>query len=229
MERINPFDASDALPESAAVIIGAGRFGKRAAEILIDMAFSPIFLVDNNRESLENFHIPSIHKVLCDGVVFLHKNYSVLHPSNAVIPAVPIHLAFEWLRKALARSRNIEKINIPADLKTSLPHTWEGSEGSLLISYADFRCPDDCSEPEEYCTITGKRRGPPLYELLGELTPGRFRTHIIRSLQLAPGLGGYKVGDMAKCLERIREGGKGQWLVGTACRCHGTLTALEIH
>jgi hypothetical protein len=95
------------------------------------------------------------------------------------------------------------------------------------VSYADFICPDDCPEPD-VCTITGKRREKPLYELLRSLDVG-FRVHIIRSHQLAPGLGGYTVADLKRAAETLAGHRNGKWLVGTACKCHGILTAFEIH
>ncbi|MCP4668372.1 MAG: hypothetical protein GY849_18665, partial [Deltaproteobacteria bacterium] len=115
----------------------------------------------------------------------------------------------------------------PQAIEPLLPHTWPGSEGSLLISYADFVCPDDCSEPG-CCTVTGERRERPLYDLLNDLDAGDFRMHVVRSRQLAPGLGGYEAGELEKAAQRIRSEEKGKWLLGTSCKCHGILTALEI-
>jgi hypothetical protein len=33
---------------------------------------------------------------------------------------------------------------------------------------------------------------------------------------------------LRKLGDRVRRGGEGKWLVATACKCHGTLTAMEI-
>jgi hypothetical protein len=55
-----------------------------------------------------------------------------------------------------------------------------------------------------------------------------FKVYVIRSHQLAPGLGGYKVADLARMAEKLTSDDKGQWLLGTSCRCHGILTAMEI-
>jgi hypothetical protein len=216
------------LPETAVLVIGAGHFGERAIRMLKDIAFSPIFVVDKERKNLERIQASSVQKVLCNGVCFLKKNISLLHPSMTIVPAIPLHLAFEWLESTLKQGQTVHQVPVPGEIRSALPHTWNGSEGSLLVSYADFKCPDNCPEPEEYCTVTKKRRGLPLYDLLGKTAPNHFTTHIIRSRQLAPGLGGYKVGDLISLLERVRKEGKRKWLVGTACKCHGTVTALEI-
>ncbi len=217
------------LTQEAVLIIGAGHFGKRAARILNQKSDTPILIVDKDEQSLIEIEDPSIEKILCDGINFLVQNFPFLSPSNTIIPAVPIHLAFAWLKTYLYNDFRVKQIEVPGELKPFLPHTWPGSEGSLLISYADFRCPDDCPEPALYCIITGESREIPLYKLLGHTEQLNYRIHIIRSRQLAPGLGGYKANDLKMLLTRIEKEGAGRWLVGTACRCHGTITAMEIY
>jgi hypothetical protein len=145
-----------------------------------------------------------------------------------IIPALPRHLASEWLKGYLHKEFRIKQTEVPEEVRSFLPHTWRTKEGSLLISYADFRCPEDCPEPARYCTVTGERRGLALYQRLNQLTFLDFRVHVVRSHQLAPGLGGYKAGDLARLANRLRQEGPGRWLVGTACKCHGTLTAIEV-
>lgn len=220
----------DPLPEDAILIIGAGHFGKRAVRILSEIRLrrAPLLIVDKDENSLAEIKGPSIEKILHDGINFLAENFHLLSPSNTIIPAVPVHLAFEWLKSYLDNDCKIKQAKGPEEIKPFLPYTWEGSEGSLLISYADFPCPDDCPEPADYCTVTGEKRSTPLYELLSRLDLLNYRIHIIKSRQLAPGLGGYKVGDLKKLATKVRKQGRGMWLVGTACRCHGTVTAMEI-
>jgi hypothetical protein len=207
-------------PPDAILIIGAGHFGKRAASILRQKSDVPILIVDKG---------DSVEKIQGDGINFIVKSFPFLTPSNTIIPAVPIHLAFEWLKRYLHEDFRIKQIEVPEEIKPFLPHTWPGNEGSLLISYADFRCPDDCPEPANYCTVTGERRETPLYELLSKIALSNHRVHIIRSHQLASGLGGYKAKDLKNLVDKIREQGAGQWLIGTACKCHGTVTASKIY
>ena len=76
--------------------------------------------------------------------------------------------------------------------------------------------------------MTGEKREQPLYDLLSHLDLSGFKVHVIRSRQLAPGLGGYRVLDLAKTAEELKRDEMGRWLLGTACRCHGMLTAFEI-
>ena len=220
----------DPLPEDAMLIIGAGHFGKRAGRKLSETGLrrSRLLIVDKDENSLDEIKEPSIEKILHDGIDFLAKNFHLLSPSNIIIPAVPLHLAFEWLKSYLDNICNIKQVKVPEGVRPLLPNTWKGSEGSLLISYADFPCPDNCPEPVDCCPVTGEKRAKPLHELLSQLDLLNYKVHIIKSRQLAPGLGGYKVDDLRQLATRVKKQGRGMWLVGTACRCHGTVSAMEI-
>jgi len=218
----------DSFSKDAIFIIGAGHFGKRAARILSQKTNSPISVVDKDENRLLELKGFTAKKILGDGIDFLVGNFHILSPSNIIIPAIPVHLASEWLKKYLGNGFEVKQIQVPEGIKTFLPHTWPGSEGSLLVSYADFQCPDDCPEPKDYCTVTKKKRKTPLYDLLSQLKVLNFKVHIIRSRQLAPGLGGFRVDDLKRLSAEVRDEGTGRWLVGTACKCHGTVTALEI-
>jgi hypothetical protein len=215
------------IPEDAIFIIGAGHFGGRAARLLSNESKAPLFIVDVDQKNLSKLEGLPLKKIAFDGILFLVKYYHLLNPSNSIVPAVPLHLAYEWVKVHLKGSRVVNMLQVPDDVKPLLPHTWPGSEGSLLVSYADFECPDDCPEPE-YCTVTGERRDNPLHDLLSHMRLPGFKTHVIRSHQLAPGLGGYMLKDLTGLADRFSEAKEGKWLLGTSCRCHGIVTALEI-
>jgi hypothetical protein len=187
-----------------------------------------LWVVDKDEKALADISDPGVERVLAEGVPFLAEHADVLPESTVIVPALPIHLAFEWLRVALNAVIRHRAVRVPDAVKPLLPHTWDGREGSLLVSYADFRCPDDCPEPADHCTVTGKKRGKPMFELLADLALPGFRVHVVRSRQLAPGVGGYSVGDLKRLLGRVESGRDSKWLVGTACRCHGVVSALEI-
>jgi len=227
--RCKPSFTYEQFPEEAALIIGAGHFGRRAARILshVRHGHHPIFIVDRDKDGLNRIEDLAVEKIMCDGIGFLVDNFPLISPSNIIVPAVPVHLAFEWLLKScLDDEFGIKQIDVPEEIKRFLPHTWEGNEGSLLISYADFCCPDDCPEPAGYCTVTGRKRDIPLYDLLSRLNLLDFKVHAIRSRQLAPGLGGYRAEELRKLISRIKQEAGGRWLVSTSCRCHGTVTAM---
>jgi len=214
------------ITEDTVFIIGAGHFGARAARIICKRSDSPLFVVDPDEKCLSDLNDLRIEKVLGDGIQFLLDNFHHLKQTNTIVPALPVHLVYEWLIQFLPGDMKIGKLTVP-ETKPPLPNAWPASEGSMLVSYADFLCPDDCPEPV-HCTITGEKREQPLYALLRNLHLPPFNLHIIRSHQLAPGLGGYKVGDLKETAEMVLGNKPGKWILGTACKCHGILTAFEI-
>jgi hypothetical protein len=212
------------------LIIGAGHFGVRAAKILTGTEFrgASVWVVEKVATRLESLAGLPVERVRAEGVGFLVDHSERLPPSTTLIPAVPLHLAYEWLRGVLGSDRGFEKIKIPPEIESDLPHTWEGPEGTLLVSYADFRCPDDCPEPAGYCTVTRSKRGIPLYDLLRRVAPAGYHPRIIRSRQIAPGLGGYRLEDLRRLSTDVRATRAERWLIGTACKCHGMLTAFRV-
>ncbi len=208
------------------VVIGAGRFGTRAVRILTRKPDISVWVVDRAEGFGEDMSGLPVRMTRQDGVEFLVNNLSLLDPATMIVPAVPIHLAAEWLRRTFTPSGAVRIIAVPDYLKESLPHTWITEEGSFLVSYADFLCPEDCPEPEDGCTVTGEIRTP-LYEVFAALNAPGFDVHVIQSRQLAPGLGGYSVKDLQDLRARVLDSGADKCLIGTACRCHGTLTGLD--
>ena len=210
-----------------AVILGAGHFGQRALSVLAKRPGMRIYMVDDHKDTLAKVGGTNIKPIHGDAVEFLLSNAAALSHGAHIIPAVPFHLAYEFAFRVLGTGHRVERIPVPAQLKTSLPHVWQGDHGSLLVSYADFRCPDDCPEPK-FCTVTGQRRDRPLYELLGCIDMEGYKVSIIRSHQMGPGVGGYSMTQLLDMCSLIRSGGPGRWLLGTACKCHGVLSGLEI-
>jgi len=206
------------------VVIGAGRFGARAVRILTREPDRSVWVV--SEEFGDVFSGLPVRMTRQDGVEFLINNLSLLTPETMIVPAVPIHLAAEWLRRECIPAGVVRIIAVPDKLKESLPHTWITEQGSFLVSYADFLCPEDCPEPEDGCTVTGEIRRP-LYEVFAGLRAPGFDVHVIQSRQIAPGLGGYSVKDLLGLRDRVLGSGGDKCLIGTACRCHGTLTGLD--
>ena len=209
------------------VVIGGGRFGERAARILSSDPNRSVWVVERDEGCGPALAKLPVRLLRRDGVAFLADTLPRLADEDLVVPAVPIHLAVEWLRRTLDSTANVRIVPVPEALRRVLPHTWIAGDGSLLISYADFLCPEDCPEPEDGCTVTGEVRTP-LYDLFANLEAPGFDVHVIRSRQLAPGLGGYSVADLCGFRDRVLGRPGKRWLVGTACRCHGTLTGLEV-
>ncbi len=212
----------EAFPQDAIFILGAGRFGTRAARVLSSSLRSPIWLIDKDENAVCRTDLPLL-RIRMDVFDFLQRNHSSLRPEHILVPSIPVHVAFEWLRRSLGEA--VIREHVPGPLISGLPNTWPGSEGSLLVSYADFQCPEDCPEPADHCTATGRERRTPLYKLLREIDIADHHVRIVRSQQLAPGVGGYRFGDLMRLLDGVKRSPRGKWLLGTACRCHGIITA----
>ncbi len=217
----------DQIDEDAVFIIGAGHFGARAARIIRQRSDVPVFVVDPDEKGLSSLGDLRVKRIQGDGIQFLLDNFHYLKDANTIVPALPVHLAYEWLIRHLPEDMKTRKVPVP-ETNPPLPHAYPAGEGSTLVSYADFLCPDDCPEPV-YCTVTGEKREHPLYALLRNLQLPPFQVHIIRSHQLAPGLGGYKAGDLRETAERVMKKGVRMWILGTSCKCHGILTAFELN
>lgn len=71
-----------------------------------------------------------------------------------------------------------------------LPNFIEGKNGDIYVSHADFICPDDCPEPDDFCFFTGQERKRNMHDLLKEIDLPGFRPIVVRSHQLAHGVGG---------------------------------------
>jgi hypothetical protein len=65
-----------------------------------------------------------------------------------------------------------------------------------------------------------------MHDVLANLNFEQFIPLNIRSHQLGPGIGGYRLGQLLE-MKAIVEQITGPVLLSTACRCHGVVTALE--
>lgn len=209
--------------KDSVIVIGAGRFGKRALKIL-SATCGFVTVVDKNPDAVAALGREGITPIVGDGVHFLAHNFEDLSPETIIVPALPLHLAYEWLTGRFAGAFGLKRTHVPEGIAPEGVHCWQATEGSALVSYADFICPDDCPEPER-CTVTGERREQPLYRRLQELRIEGWQSAVIRSRQLAPGLGGYRAGDLWDLAERVRGFPEGPCLICTSCSCHGVITA----
>jgi hypothetical protein len=207
-------------------ILGAGRFGTIAAQRLSRRYPRASFLVvDTMEEKLAEVHekleLP-IH--MEDAVSFLGN-----HPPSDdvwVISAVPVHVAFLWLLSRLNHFGKAYSIPVPNEVDPQVPNPYRVPLGTVYTSFATFQCPDTCNEPDEICTYTKKPRLGNLFERLTQISVSEVRVVVVRSWQLAPGVGGYTGGQLKNALEEIQED-SGTYLVATSCRCHGVIDGLR--
>ncbi len=208
------------------LIIGCGRFGSRAAEKLFQKdSHSKIIVVDKSKKALQKVSRLPIETVISDGIIYLSQFLSEGQKTDYIIPAVPLHLAFEFILSQL-KPLGGKRRKVPT--LSELPNPMMGKTGDLYTSLSDFLCSEDCPEPARYCTATGKRREKPLYQILKNLK-GPFESKVVRSQQLGPGIGGFRPKVLLNLLEEIKKKkNSGRTiLISTASRCHGVTSALS--
>ncbi|MFN2436139.1 MAG: NAD-binding protein [Desulfotignum sp.] len=205
-------------------IIGSGKFGLRAARLMCKQKEPPmdVTLVDLDRVCLEKAASLGCTTVVGDGANFLFKQMTQNRKPDWVVPAVPVHLAWEWCRLTLGNNCLIS-CPLPEDIDGCLPHPVRGSDNQLYVSHADFMCPPNCSEPDDRCTVTGKPRKKDMFRLIAELDFPAVASFVIQSRQLGPGVGGYTPAALNALADRISRH-TGRCLVATACRCHGVIS-----
>ena len=207
------------------LVVGCGRFGSRAAQTLRKRyPLSKITVVDQDQRALRKISRLSLETVVGEGRQYLEQSGSRNLPFDVIIPAVPFHLAFEYV---FSRLKDFTPKRSRVPIFSGLPNPTVGRTGDLYTSLADFLCPEDCPEPPTYCMMTRKRRSKPLYGILGDLE-GPFVPLVIRSKQLGPGVGGFESRRLTDLVKQIREKlpTNPLFLVSTACRCHGVTSAL---
>ncbi|MCX8059190.1 MAG: hypothetical protein N3A58_07230 [Spirochaetes bacterium] len=241
MKKIKTFFDKNIKDLNKFLIIGSGFFGFKALKRLSEKYNNSEFIiVDKSQEKIvdlrRNIDIKKnkIEFIVEDALEFLSK--SNLSDNLWIIPAVPFHLAYEFLLKNLS-SRNINfklKINYK-DILNILPNYLKIIErnNNIYLSIADFICPDDCPEPTQKCYYTGKTRVGNLYEIINKSIPEKYYAIIYRSFQLAPGVGGYPLSNFYSGFNflmdlRLEKEDEKNIIIGTACRCHGVLSFLNL-
>ncbi len=209
-------------------IIGAGNFGIRAVERLgKKYPQAALTVVDQDQEALDRLGDLPVHRVCQEGASYLEASLHGQSEPGWIIPAVPIHLAFEWTRRKLVRNGSVEVLAVPSEIETMLPNPLRGPQGQVFVSYADFRCPDHCTEPYDQCTWTGKPRKGLLYKKIEEISYKEYRSIVIQSHQLAAGVGGYQPEALKRSLAEVSRT-KTPVLYTTACLCHGVMHAFRL-
>jgi hypothetical protein len=216
-------------PPSRLLILGAGRFGRLAARRLGRRhPAAAITVVDQTPNIHRDPAFQACETVVADGIDHLVKVMDGATAPDWIVPAMPIHVAWLWMERALvAAGRQVASLPVPEAVAARVPHPMRGDHGQLYASNADFICPDDCPEPERFCTVTGKPRPVVMFAHLAALRIPGFAAVVIRSRQLAPGIGGYRPADLRQA-EAAALAAPEAVLLATACKCHAVIDAFHI-
>ena len=209
-------------------ILGAGKFGQRAAKTLRKAhPDAEITVIDRNINTLNRLKNLATRTICGDGIAFLTENLKSADDPKWLIPTIPVHVAYEWIRCRLKNAYRLEPLTIPKALMDMLWHPVVGRCNEIYMSIADFLCPDDCPSPKDVCTFTGEPRPLVLHEFLASLHYQDFQSIVIESKQLAPGVGGYTPKALLAALAEVKKS-RYPILFSTASRCHGVMHAFEI-
>ena len=205
-------------------VLGGGKFGRRAAKLLGRTIPAPTIVMIEQQSVLD---LPSDIELVCaDGVDWMVEHFTPDSLVNKIIPAIPIHLAVEWLKQKLSSEGFVlHSVEIPEKLVHHFPHPIRLNASKIVMSHADFICPENCAEPDKICSYTQQLRPPSLHNLLKTMDCSDFTPLIVRSRQFAPGVGGFYPEDLWNLLARARVLPGIPMLVGTACKCHGVVDA----
>jgi hypothetical protein len=206
-------------------IIGGGRYGKKSVDAVLKRSpGARVTVVDTDSATGRELAGRGVCFDCMDGVDFLVSNLGRGSDIDWIIPVVPVHLAYEWVKRKMAADRALASLPVPDGMAAMLPNPMRGNTGALYISYADFLCPENCPEPSDICTRTGKPRPGILHQSLTQLVWNDFSSVVVQSRQFAPGIGGYGPADLYTALDRVRAAA-GPVLFSTACKCHGVVHA----
>lgn len=213
-------------PPHSIWILGAGRFGRLAAERLTKRFHDADFLMIDQRPDRLTTLAEQLGVKTCaeDAIPFLAGED--LTEDLWIVPAIPVHAAFEWLLRGTGLSTRAVSIPVPESVDAQVPNPYRVSDGTVYASHATFLCPDVCSEPEALCTYTHQPRLGNLFDELAAIDLPDYRVQVLRSWQLAPGVGGYTGGQLRDLERRVLEE-KGSYLIATSCRCHSVINALR--
>jgi len=209
-------------------IIGYGRIGRRALERLQRKSPEAAFSIVDPRLEEPSERTPNVRWHGQDGVAFLaaHRWEVATAPSPWIVPALPRHLAFEWVAVHLRKTVKMVTTPVPDEVVAQLSNTVIGAEGQAYISTADFICRLDCREPRGKCPVTGAQRPFDLYRHLAGIRIEGYRSVVVRSHQLVPGVGGYRGRQLEEALQIIKTQ-PGHVLLSTASKCHGVMHGLS--
>ena len=113
------------------LILGAGRFGSLAVQrILARKKVSRLVVVDRDVHVLEKRRDQSVETVAQDAIDFL-VHYQDLG-SEWIVPAIPVHVAFAWLCRQLAREGAVTQRAVPSIFDQEGPQFSTSQDGGSL-------------------------------------------------------------------------------------------------
>jgi hypothetical protein len=162
-----------------------------------------------------------------DGIDFLKSRLVSPLQRQWIVAAAPIHVAYEWLRACLPGDTRVKPQALPAELAELLPNAVRGRQGQWYASNADFTCPPGCPESGSVCSFTSQKRPRSMHAFIRHIHAPGVKIFVVRSYQLAPGVGGLRPRDLFETLRQIQTS-QPTFLLATACKCHAVLNSFIV-
>jgi hypothetical protein len=207
-------------------VLGAGYFGSIALErILGRTPDATVTVVDKEPREIKDSRITMVH---AEGIQWLDAMLDFQAAVDIIVPAIPVHVAAEWIKLNLLKTCEVHPASIPDAWLARMHNPIRGKTGQVYVSHADFMCPDNCPEPHKRCTHTGKPRPTALYRLLQKQDFETFLPIVLRSYQLLAGVGGIYPADLMAAMDTARQNSHRPLMICTACSCHGVIDFLHL-
>jgi len=209
-------------------IIGGGKFGRRAAETIGRAgSAADILIVEKDPRRCQTLIADGFQVIEADGIDFLKNRLASPLQKQWIVAAAPVHVAYEWIRARLPGNARLEPQALPTELAGLLPNAMRGGKGQWYASNADFICPPDCPESGSVCSFTGQRRPRSMHAFIRHLHAPGVKILVVRSYQLAPGVGGLRPRDLFEAWHQIQTT-QPHFILATACKCHAALNSFTI-
>ena len=229
------------------LIIGGGKVGLTALQYCRENNYAAI-VIDENKDCLvrseaDIIEFENFFKIIQDikpgqtafVVMKLNKLISVVNTFvfDYIIPAIPYHLLGKltndfFMNKNIEIHPSIDVIKkIRAKIDPNIIYNYDNLQGIIIASFmpTGITCAPNCIEYLK-CPITKIEKPKPLYEIFMNAGEG-ISSYIMISEQLKPNLGGFPARSIKDFLDFLYSV-KDQFIIGTACMCHGIINAFEI-
>jgi hypothetical protein len=210
------------------IIIGGGKYGCHAIEFVREKQGAFIVVdPDPNCQAVQRFDLKILDGSPAEGEYFVLGDLSkalelidLLKPEY-VFPTAPVHIAADMAKIKFSLVPWTEAVN---EILPYLPLTviLVANKGKLVMSYnRDYDCLENCSMPE-VCPTSKTKKPCAMTRLMRFASPNAF---ILVSHSMAPGMGALKGSELLEFFEWAKA--RDEFVVGTACDCHGVFSAFK--
>ncbi len=210
------------------IIIGGGKYGCHAIEFLREKNGNFVVVdPDATCQAVKRFNLKSSEHVSSKGEHFVQGDLpkaleliDALKPEY-VFPTAPVHIAADMAKIKFTLSPWTEAIN---GILPKLPPTVVllAGKGKIIVSFnRDNECLEKCPMPE-VCPTSKTKKPCTMTKLMQFASPEAF---VLISHSMAPGMGALKGSELLEFFSWAKN--KEQFIVGTACDCHGVFSAFK--